>query len=648
MSAEELLRRRLERERAARAEGERILGERVQALYETVERQRYALEVLKGRAENLDEEVARRIKAEALDHDRHELLEMIARHRPLGMILDRLQAMVEAHVPPSVCAVILAPRDPERPPVLEEGSEPDLQASWGLRRLGDLQGGDHPEVLRGWARAHQVEEGWSIPILFGADPFMGLMVLGFPKAPELLDQDTEVMELFARMAGMAIHHRQLLETLAFQARYDTLTNLPNRSLFQDRLQQALHQARRTDGLVGLMFLDLDGFKHINDTLGHHVGDLLLVAVAQRLQGLLRATDTLARMGGDEFTLVLPNIKGAQGAGLVAQKCLQALQVPFQIHGHELFIGASIGISLFPQDATEADQLQRNADAAMYQTKAKGKNGFSFFTSDLNTRAQERLEVEGLLRRALENREFELQFQPQFSSDGGLVGCEALLRWVQPRLGRIPPAKFIPIAEENGMILPIGEWVLREACGLMSAWHSAGHAGLRVAVNVSSLQFQMETFVEQVAEILDSTGLEAHYLELELTETLVMENPAQTARRLKDLRALGVRIAVDDFGTGYSSLSYLQRLPLDVLKIDQSFVRDIHPAAPQVPSSAPIVQTIVALARSLGLALMAEGVETQEQRAFLEELRCEGMQGYFFARPMDPQDFLAFAAARTST
>ena len=450
------------------------------------------------------------------------------------------------------------------------------------------------------------------------------------------------VETFSRLAGMAIHHSQLLDTLSKQARYDSLTGLPNRVLFQDRLEQAIHQAQRTDLNVGVLFLDLDGFKHINDTLGHHVGDKLLVEASNRLRDMLRQADTLARMGGDEFTLLLPALKDPAHAGRVAEKCLTSLREPFHILEHELFVTGSLGISVYPQDAKDPGQLHRNADAAMYQAKARGKNGFAYFTPDLNLRAQERLELEGLLRRALDQGEFQLYYQPQFRHDGSLSGCEALLRWFHPRLGPISPARFIPVAEENGFILPIGNWVLREACRQLAAWEAP--PDFLMAVNVSSLQFQREDWIDVVAEILTDTGLAAGRLELELTESLVMDNPQQAATRLAALLKLGVRVAVDDFGTGYSSLSYLQRLPLDTLKIDQSFVRDIFPSDDQ-PSSGPIVQTIVALARSLNLSLMAEGVETEAQAEYLRALACEGMQGYLFGRPMPAEDFVKFFKAR---
>jgi EAL domain-containing protein (putative c-di-GMP-specific phosphodiesterase class I) len=275
---------------------------------------------------------------------------------------------------------------------------------------------------------------------------------------------------------------------------------------------------------------------------------------------------------------------------------------------------------------------------MYQTKAKGKNGFTFFTPDLNERALERLEMEGLLRRALDQGELRLHYQPQFQLDGTLCGCEALVRWEHPRLGMIAPGRFIPLAEETGLILPIGKWVLKEACRCMAGWIQRGYQGLTIAVNVSSMQFEQDDFVLQVEEALAAENLSPHQLELELTESLVMENPRENARRLEALRALGVRIAVDDFGTGYSSLSYLQRLPLDTLKIDQSFVRDIYPDAGTLTSSAPIVETIIGLARSLHLSLMAEGVETEAQREFLRSLQCDGMQGYLLGRPMDAVAF----------
>ena len=427
--------------------------------------------------------------------------------------------------------------------------------------------------------------------------------------------------------------------LEYLAHHDPLTDLPNRVLFQSRLGHAIHVARRHEQRLGLLFLDMDGFKNINDSLGHPAGDELLQAIARRMTEHLRAVDTLARLGGDEFVILLENLHDSKEAAIVAQNVLSLLLKPFRLEGgQEVFIGASIGISLFPDDAEDATQLVRNADAALYQAKAQGRNTYRFYTEELTRSANERLRLESSLRRALENNEFVLHYQPQISlRDGRLIGAEALVRWQSPEVGLIPPAQFIPIAEETGLIRPLGEWVLRTACTQFCAWREAGLPDITLAVNLSSRQFEQHDLATCIGGILAQTRYPAHRLELEITESAIMEQGEQAIDTLHQLKRLGVALSIDDFGTGYSSLAYLKRFAVDKLKIDQSFIRDI----PHDSNDKEIAATIIAMARNLKLHVLAEGVETEEQLAFLQLHGCDAFQGYLFSPPVPASEFLRF-------
>jgi diguanylate cyclase (GGDEF)-like protein/PAS domain S-box-containing protein len=421
----------------------------------------------------------------------------------------------------------------------------------------------------------------------------------------------------------------------YQAYHDALTNLPNRMLFLDRLSVAIAHAQRFGGHVAVMFLDLDHFKFINDTLGHTVGDLLLRAVAGRLAESLRAEDTVARIGGDEFTILLGAVPAQADSTTVAQKVLESVARPFGIEGHELFVTTSIGIALFPNDGADPETLLKNADAAMYRAKELGRNNFQLCTPALNARALERLDLENRLSRAIEQRELALHFQPQVSlSTGAIVGAEALLRWRDPDLGIVYPSDFIALAEESRLIFPIGEFVLREACRELRRLRSTGYPGLRIAINVSARQFQQRELVGQLRRALEESRLEPGALEVEITEGVAMLNPDWTTEVLASLRDLGVGIALDDFGTGHSSLNYLRRFPIDCLKIDQAFVKDLG----RQPGDRAIVTAIIAMAKGLSLRVVAEGVETEEQRRFLAEKGCDAIQGFLIS-PAVPADEL---------
>lgn len=421
------------------------------------------------------------------------------------------------------------------------------------------------------------------------------------------------------------------------AHFDSLTGLPNRSLLEDRVRQAISRVERSNETLALVFLDLDRFKNVNDSLGHRIGDELLIQVAQRLKTVLREEDTVSRVGGDEFILVLPGAQ-ADGASHVAEKVLKALALPYCIEAYELTITPSLGIAMYPADGDNYEALSMCADAAMYRAKQSGRNTFRFFTREMQERSDRTLQLENALRRVLEFGQLQLHFQPQISLEGGgVVGVEALLRWQHPEMGAVGPSDFIPVAEDSGLILPIGEWVLRTAVRQMKAWMDAGLSPQVMAVNLSAVQFRQVRLPDLVSQILDEFELPPHCLELELTESVAMDNPLTAIAVINELHARGIRMSIDDFGTGYSSLSYLKRFKVSKLKIDQSFVRDISTD----PDDAAIVEAIIGLSRSLGLQTIAEGVETAEQLDFLRSKGCQEVQGYYYARPMAAGPFEAF-------
>ena len=418
------------------------------------------------------------------------------------------------------------------------------------------------------------------------------------------------------------------ERLHYLAHHDVLTDLPNRLLFLERLSHALTHAQRSNKTCAMLFLDLDRFKKINDTMGHDIGDRLLQTVGERLKIVVRDGDTIARLGGDEFTVLLEGITSPEDVGNISRKILKELSRPFPIDHHQLYTSASIGISLFPTDGTDANTLLKNADAAMYRAKDHGRNNYKFYSADLGAKALERFTLETGLRNALEREEFILHFQPQLETQSGnLVGVEALIRWNHPDLGLVPPAEFIPMLEDTGLIVPTGEWVLETACKQVVEWQDAGIEVGRLAVNISSRQLEDVNFLLMVEGVLKETGFNPEKLEFEITESLLMRHAAQTLQTICLLSDIGIRLAIDDFGTGYSSLSYLKRFPINTLKIDQSFVRDITTDT----EDAAIVKAILAMSHSLNIEVVAEGVETREQESFLQAFGCDFVQGYLYAR-----------------
>jgi len=431
------------------------------------------------------------------------------------------------------------------------------------------------------------------------------------------------------------------EQIKHLAYHDALTTLPNRLLFKDRVTVAISHAQRHDSRVAVLFLDLDRFKVINDSLGHNIGDQLLQAVAARVQSCVRDSDTVARLGGDEFTLLLPELTHAEDAALVAQKILEAVRYPFHIEGREFYITTSIGISVYPEDGPDAETLIKSADTAMYQAKEQGRDNYQLFNALVNAKALQRIALEHGLRRSLSHHEMAVHYQPIFDfRTGRITGMEALLRWTDPELGPIGPATFIPLAEAIGVMIPIGTWALRVACAQAKEWHDAGFDTLSLAVNLSVCQLQQPDLVNLVRDILAETGLPARLLELEITESTAMQSPEASIRTLYELKRLGIRISLDDFGTGHSSLAYLKRFPIDTLKIDQSFVRDIT----RDPDTAAIVTAIIAMGHSLRLKVIAEGVEFRDQASFLKRCGCDQMQGYLINAPMPAAELGAILAA----
>lgn len=431
------------------------------------------------------------------------------------------------------------------------------------------------------------------------------------------------------------------DELARQANHDSLTGLPNRNLLHDRIERACARTQRYGDFAAVAFLDLDNFKIVNDSLGHSTGDQLLRAVALRLESSLRAMDTVARLGGDEFVLVLSDHKSAQSVSGELQRIVDSFAQPFTVGEQDVFVTASIGVALYPQDARDSESLMKSAELAMYRAKESGRNGYQLFTAELQTRVTERMALEGMLRRALERGELSLHYQPQVDLRSNRVfGCEALIRWNQADLGMIGPAKFIPLAEDTGLIVAIGEWVLRTACLQARSWLDAGLPAVTVAVNISARQFRERNLLQAVTRILAETGLDPSQLELEVTESVIMHDAHNVIAELQAFADMGIKLSVDDFGTGYSSLSYLKRFPVDRLKIDQSFVRDVTSDA----DDAGIAQAVITLGHTLNLRVIAEGVETQEQLAFLRRHQCDEMQGYLFGKPMPADEFAQLLAS----
>jgi diguanylate cyclase (GGDEF)-like protein/PAS domain S-box-containing protein len=425
------------------------------------------------------------------------------------------------------------------------------------------------------------------------------------------------------------------EQLKYLAYYDSLTGLPNRDLFKDRLQLVMSHSRRNNEMLSVMFIDLDRFKDINDTLGHDIGDLLLIEVASRLKETIPKDDTVSRMGGDEFTLIIGSIIDVKYIINIAENIMSVVSRPFNINGQELYITTSIGISIYPNDGEFSETLIKHADLAMYRAKEFGRNNYQFFTKTMNEKAVKRLQLEKDIRKAIERNEFLLHFQPQFELlTEKIVGCEALIRWNNPNSGQVSPGEFIPLAEETGLIIPIGEWVLREACQQLAKWNNSGYEDLRMAVNISAQQFEQQDFADVIIKVLKETGINPNFLELELTESTVIKSTARAIKVMNVLKEIGIKISIDDFGTGFSSFGYLQRFSADILKIDRSFIKNMHLNS----NDAAIVSAIIDMAHILQLKVIAEGVESEDQMEYLKSINCDVVQGYFVSKPVPCGEF----------
>jgi diguanylate cyclase (GGDEF)-like protein len=612
------------------------------------------------------------IDALGILHDHRILLEQVCRGDSLDTIVHGVCRIAERRWPRMRCAILLlrgqrliAAAGGSLDPQLLVAAETHFQTSKSpaissVPRTVELQSDrtwkeDRPLLDRLGLRC-----AWSSDIIRGNER-LGVVVGFWSENARLETEDAEEFSLLAQTAAVAINHDALGTRLTHQAMHDSLTGLPNRALLDDRLAHAIAYSQRASSQLGLYLIDIDGFATINDTLGHEMGDAILKQFADRLRGIVRQSDTLARIGPDEFAFVATGADAELGAGTIAEKVLATLRAPFIIQNRTLFLTASIGISVFPHDGADAPALQRSADAALNRAKSQGRNCYTFFTPQLSADATERLELEGQLRVAIENKELELFYQPQVDRAGTCIGLEALVRWRHPTLGLVAPGRFIGIAEQSGLIDSIGQWVMTEACRQGREWIGKTGRRLRMAVNVSIRQFAQANFVALVEQTLRETRLPPELLELELTESLLMLNTGDAAEKLQKLRNMGVFAAIDDFGTGYSSLAYLHRLPIDTLKIDRSFVSDLTaPVAPASPvdadqpiapaaaddtdSSTAVIRAIFSMARSLGMNVLAEGIETEAQRDFLLSQGCQRMQGYYFGKPMPADKVLPHIAS----
>jgi len=468
---------------------------------------------------------------------------------------------------------------------------------------------------------------------------LGVLAKGFNNMLQAIQERDEKLERYnahleKTVAKRTAELKKLNIKLSFQAYHDALTNLPNRAKFVQQATESVSYSRKHGQVFAMLFIDLDNFKYINDTLGHSAGDRIIQEVAKRLTATTRESeDLVARLGGDEFTVLLHNLKSPEHAGLVAEKITRALATPFRYNGQDLYITPSIGISLYPDHGKDVGTLMRNADTSLFQAKRQGRNSYRYYSPESDQAASNRLRMENQLRQALHSGEFEVWYQPRFQlSDGKLVGAEALVRWRSPDLALISPAEFIPLAEDTGLIVPIGEWVLQAACADCHAWQQPGRDPLPVSVNLSARQFAQEDLLDKIGQLLKQTRLEPGLLELELTETLIMPNAEETVRTLRKLKEMNTKISIDDFGTGYSSLSYLQQFPIDILKIDQSFLLEVR----ETHRESALVSAIISMAHNLNLQVVAEGVETQVQFEFLQKHHCDQVQGYLFGKPVPSQ------------
>jgi diguanylate cyclase (GGDEF)-like protein len=608
-------------------------------------------------------DVTARRQADILRHGQAQILEMIATNTRLEDVLDRLVRLIESQLTGIFGSILLLDADGVH---LHHGAAPSLPSAYtkaidgvsigpmvgscgsaAYRReavvVADIANDPLWADYRELAGAHGLRSCWSTPVLSHRGAVLGTFAMYSKEVREPGAAETRLVEVATRIAGIAIERKLAEDRIHFMANHDALTGLPNRTLLKDRLTQAMWHAQRYDCWVTVVFIDLDNFKFVNDSLGHNAGDELLKIVAHRMAHRVSASDTVVRLGGDEFViLLLDQPRSVDIITATLQKIRAAIAEPIHIAGHDLQVTCSIGLANYPNDGTDADMLLANADAAMYRAKEIGRDNFQFYTPELNVKVHEKFLLQEELRNAIARSEFALVYQPQVDlRTGRIFAVEALIRWLHPTLGVTSPGKFIPLAEETGLIVPIGDWVLHEACRQNKAWQDAGLPPMAVCVNVSARQFKEKDWVGHVAGALRETGLEARYLELELTESLIMQDVEQAIATMKELQILGVQLSIDDFGTGYSSLAALKRFPVARLKIDKSFIDDI----PDDENDKAVAGAVILLGQKLNLRVIAEGVETEAQAAFLRENNCDEMQGYYFSGPLSAPDIEKLLQAR---
>jgi diguanylate cyclase (GGDEF)-like protein len=611
----------------------------------------------------ISRDITERKLADGLRDGQGRLLEMIAAGAPLEAVLDRLVRLIESQVTGIFGSILLLDEDRIH---LRHGAAPNLPEAYAQALEGVAIGRDVgscgaavyrresvvvADIARDplWkdycalAAAHGLRSCWSTPILSKNGEALGAFALYSKAVREPTAAEARLVDLATHIAGIAIERKRAEDRIQFMATHDALTGLPNRALLKDRLSQALLYAQRYHRRVAVLFIDLDNFKYINDSLGHNAGDELLKTVAARMVECVRATDTVVRLGGDEFVVLLvdqPDNQDIIAANV--QKLRAVIARTVRLEGHDLAVTSSVGVANYPGDGADADTLIANADSAMYRAKEIGRDSLQFYTPELNTRVQEKFLLQEELRGALGRSEFVLFYQPQVDlRTERIFAVEALIRWRHPTLGVVSPARFVPMAEETGLIVSIGDWVLNEACRQNKAWQDAGLPAITMCVNVSARQFKDKNLVGRVVAALESSGLDARYLELELTESLIMQDVDQAVATMKELQSLGLQLSIDDFGTGYSSLSALKTFPVARLKIDKSFIDGL----PSDENDKAVASAVISLGQKLNLRVIAEGVETEDQLAFLRANHCDEMQGFHFSRPVEARELEALLKAR---
>jgi diguanylate cyclase (GGDEF)-like protein len=612
------------------------------------------------------EDITKRKFADRLREEQAQILELIAVSAPLENVLERLVRLIESQMTGIVGSILLLDEEGVH---LRHGAAPNLPKAYvealdgapigpdagscgaaAYRRetvaVADIQADPLWADGRELAAAHNLRSCWSTPILSHHGAVLGTFAMYSQEAREATPAEMRLVDVATHIAGIAIERKQAEDRIHFMANHDALTGLPNRTLLKDRLTQAVLYAKRYDRWATVVFLDLDNFKYVNDSLGHTMGDELLKIVAERMVSCVRATDTVVRLGGDEFVILFfDQPKSADIISATLQKIRATIAEPIRVEGHDLTVTCSMGLANYPNDGTDADALLANADAAMYRAKEMGRDNFQFYTPELNTKVHEKFLLQKELRNAILRSEFVVHYQPQVDlRTGRIFAVEALIRWQHPSHGMVAPIKFIPMAEETGLIVPIGDWVLLAACRQNKAWQDAGLPAMTICVNVSARQFKERNWVGRVAGALRESGLEAKYLELELTESLIMQDVEQAVATMRELQILGVQLSVDDFGTGYSSLAALKNFPVARLKIDKSFISDIL----NNENDRAVASAVISLGQKLNLRVIAEGVETEDQVTFLRANNCDEMQGYHFSKPISAVGIEELLAARAQS